>query len=737
VARKRVLLYAHDGLGLGHLRRISRIAQALSADFSTLVLSGMREAAWIVPPSAGLIKLPDWYGLSRTKAERIGRRPWIDLTGEEALAYRSRAILDAARLYRPDALVVDYLPMGQRRELQPLLETLACPRYLVHRGVADTSDSFILRGAATQEIAACYDRILVASDPRLGDICVADDFCDEAKAITRYVGFVAPPQRADAAAAGGYVACSAGGGFQAEPMMLACAAVARRHPSIPFRIVLGPRSRLKVADIDAPANCEVWQHRDDLPDLHRDAAILVSAGGYNSVLEAAFGGAMVIVHPNWTGDDDEQGRFADLLSVHHRVRRLADLDALEAVLLPWWEEAAARPRTPLALDRGGDEAIRAIVAQDLAAEYRSPHRSPAGPPIVNLDGFRRAAEARLDKAVFDYVDGGAGDELTRRANRAAFDAVRLSPLVLRDVREVDTRWSGPLGSFAAPIGISPTALHRLVHPDAEVATARAARARGVPMIVSMMASCPIEEIAAQSGHPDLWLQTYVLEDRGLGRELIGRGEAAGCTAIVVTVGCPVMGKRDRNLLNRFALPAWIAPANFARVAAGDHNNPIHSFAGATLDAGATWDDVAAIAAGTKLPVLVKGVLNPRDVAPALASGAAGIMVSNHGGRQLDGSQSSLGALAAVAEAVGGRVPLLVDGGVRRGTDVAKALALGADAAFIGSGALWALAVDGERGVADALAILADEFANALALLGCADVAALRRDAPALVAGGAA
>ncbi len=732
MARKRVLLYAHDGMGMGHLRRVSRIADTLSANFSTLVLSGMRESAWIVPASSGLVKLPDWDGLSRTRAERLGRQPWVDLKPDETLAFRSRAIFDAARLYRPDALIVDYLPMGQRRELQPLLETLPCPRYLVHRGIADASDSFCLRGEATREIAAHYDRILVASDKRLGDIAVADDYCAEARAIMSYVGFVTAPPEPPGSGPDPYVVCSAGGGFKAERTMLACLAIARRHPSIPFRIVLGPRSRLKTADVDAPPSCDVRQHREDLADLHRDAAVVVTTGGYNSVLEAAFGGAMVIVHPNQSGDDDEQACFADLLSAHHPVQRLDALEDLEAALLLWWKEAAGRPRAPLALERRGDEVISSIITDDLTASYRSPYLSPVGQPIVNLDGFRAAAQARLDREVFDYVDGGAGDELTRRANHEAFDAVQFAPLVLRNVASVDTRWSSALGAFAAPIGISPMALHRLVHQRGEVATASAARARGVPMIVSMMASCSIEEIAAESRHPALWLQTYVLEDRGLGRELIGRAEAAGYRAIVVTAGCPVMGKRERNLLNRFALPASVAPANFARTALLDHNNPIHSFAGAALDAEATWDDFEAIAAGTTLPVLVKGIVNPRDVAPALASGAAGIMVSNHGGRQLDGTVASLRALAAVAGAVAGRVPLLVDGGIRRGADVAKAIALGADAAFVGSAALWALAVDGERGVAGAIEILADEFANTLALSGCADVAALRRDAAAIV-----
>jgi (S)-2-hydroxy-acid oxidase/4-hydroxymandelate oxidase len=714
------------------LRRTARIADALKEDFSTLILSGMREAAWIVPESCGFVKLPDWDGLHPVKAERVGRKTWVDLSSEQALAYRSQAILDAARLYRPDAFFADYLPTGQRRELLPLLRELACPRYLVHRGIADTSDDFVLRGEATREIAAYYDRILVCSDERLGDVAESDSYCEEARDIVRYVGFVTaaaepnPPGER-------YVVCSAGGGYQAEEMMLACIEIARRHPAIPFRIVLGPRSRLQVAGIVAAANCDVRQYRDDLSDLHRDAAVVISAGGYNSVLEAAFGGATLIVRPNWTGDDDEQVRFADLLSRYHPVHRIESLDLLEPALLAGWDAAAGTRTPPLALKRDGGQTIRTILSQDLATGFRSaivmarPHR-----PGINLDGFRDAARGIIAPDLFDYIDGGAGDELTRRANREDLDALRLAPLVFRDVAQVDPCWSSPLGRFALPVGLSPSALHRLVHQDGEIATARAARARGVPMIVSMMASLSIEEIAAESRHDALWLQTYVLKDRALGAELIQRATQAGYTAIVVSAGCPVMGKRDRNIANGFRLPENVNAANFRKNDRIDPNNPIHSFDGAALDPGVTWRDLEQLVANTTLPVFVKGIVNPRDVAPALAAGAAGIMVSNHGGRQLDGTISAIRSLPEIVDAVAGRVPVFIDGGIRRGTDVLKALALGADAVFLGSAVLWALAADGERGVATALEILGDEFVNALTLAGCADLADLRRNAATIL-----
>ncbi len=368
----------------------------------------------------------------------------------------------------------------------------------------------------------------------------------------------------------------------------------------------------------------------------------------------------------------------------------------------------------------------------VTTKVSGPARNGERRPIVNLDDFRTAARARMASDLFDYIDGGAGDELTCVANRRDFDAIQLAPLVFRDVAQVDLRWSGPLGEFALPIGLSPSAMHRLVHESGELATASAAKTMRVPMIASMMASCAMEEMIAHSRHDALWLQTYVLEDRGLGMELIRRAEQAGFRAIVVSAGCPVMGKRDRNLANGFRLPDTVSAANFRKTAALDHNNPIHSFEGAAPDPGATWRDLENLTARTALPVLIKGIINAADVAPALAAGAAGLIVSNHGGRQLDGTVSTIRALPEVVAAVAGRVPVLIDGSIRRGTDVLKALALGADAVLLGRTVMWALAADGERGVASAIRILADELANALRLVGCATIAELRTNASAIL-----
>lgn len=353
-------------------------------------------------------------------------------------------------------------------------------------------------------------------------------------------------------------------------------------------------------------------------------------------------------------------------------------------------------------------------------------------PVLDLDSLRARARECLPREIFDYLDGGAGREVTQRANERDLDSVGLLPLVMRDVSSPDFGTSLLGNTLAVPLGFSPTALHRLVHPEGEVASARAARAMRVPMTVSAMSSIAIEEIAERSGHDNLWLQTYLFRDRGVAPALASRAEAAGCKALVVTVGCPVMGYRDRNLRNRFALPEGVGAAHFDRVAHIDHNNPLGAFAGAEIDAAATWKDIARLRSATALPLLIKGVMNPADVEPALDAGAAGIIVSNHGGRQLDTTISTITALASVAAALDGRGALLVDSGFRRGTDVLKALALGADAVLLGRPLLWALAIGGADAVAAALDRLAAELRIAMQLAGCATVADLRRDAAAIL-----
>lgn len=340
--------------------------------------------------------------------------------------------------------------------------------------------------------------------------------------------------------------------------------------------------------------------------------------------------------------------------------------------------------------------------------------------FVSIAQLRGLAKERLASDVFDYIDSGACDEVTLRSNRKDLGAIVLRPFCLRPVETIFTTTLLFGHTFDAPIGFSPTAFQRLVHDDGELATAEVAGGMNFPMVLSCMSTYPLEEVAVASGQAPLWLQVYIFKDRGVTHELIRRAEGSGFGAVVLTAGTPVPGRRDRNLRNRFQLPQNVRPAHFAVGPHVSDNNPIHAFAGAELDANVSWHDVADLAKFTRLPVIVKGVLNPSDVHPALESGAGGIMVSNHGGRQLDSTLSSIRALPPVRDAVGGRVPLLVDSGYQRGTDILKALTLGADAVFLGRPVLWALCLGGAPMLRQAMELLSEELSLALKLVGVPD-----------------
>jgi predicted glycosyltransferase len=278
-------------------------------------------------------------------------------------------------------VIVDYLPLGQRRELDPFFASCNSLKYFLHRGLSDTSDGHILRGSASKEIAQVYDRILVASDPRLVDVATEDDYCQEARAKLSYVGFIGSPITLSRNNWSPTVVCSGGGGFRAEDLMLACIKTAESNPQIPFKIVLGPRSRLSASCLSVPPNCEAWQTRADLPELHRTAAIVISTGGYNSVLEAASGGARLIIYPNQVGQDDEQLRFAVRLSKYYPVRRLDNLDALPDALRTIWPESIEQCTDTFPLQMGGAERIGELLSIDLKARAAlSPinRQSPCG-----------------------------------------------------------------------------------------------------------------------------------------------------------------------------------------------------------------------------------------------------------------------------------------------------------------------------------------------------------------------
>jgi 4-hydroxymandelate oxidase len=338
----------------------------------------------------------------------------------------------------------------------------------------------------------------------------------------------------------------------------------------------------------------------------------------------------------------------------------------------------------------------------------------------NLREFEAAARRVTDPVHYDYLAGGAWDEVTLRDNEAAFARLSLLPRMLRgrDKRELDVSLFGCQASM--PVLLSPTAFHRLVHRDGELATARAAAAAGTVMIVSMAATATIGDIAAaaRQAAPDggaaLWFQLYIQPDLEVTEALVARATAAGARALVVTVDSPVFGAHERDLRNGFLdLPDGLACENM-RDLPGAGAGLVRPIA---MSPEISWQHVDWLRATTSLPILLKGIMHPEDARLALRHGVDGLLLSNHGGRQLDSVPATIDLLPGIVAAVGGRMPVLLDGGVRRGTDVVKALALGAGAVGIGRPALWGLAVDGERGVRRVLELLREEVDRTLALCG--------------------
>jgi len=345
-------------------------------------------------------------------------------------------------------------------------------------------------------------------------------------------------------------------------------------------------------------------------------------------------------------------------------------------------------------------------------------------PPLSVADYEARARATLERGTFDYFAGGAGDERTLAMNVSAFDRWVLRPRVLVDMRRVDTSTTVLGQPLTAPIMLAPAAFHRLAHPEGERATARAAAAAGTVFVASTVSSVSIEEIAAASADAALWFQLYVYKDPGITRDMVARAEAAGCRALVLTVDTPMLGRRERDARNRFALPEGIEPANFAAIhhlvaarAAKEGSSPFAAQVQQLFDPSLDWDKVAWLKSITRLPLLLKGVVTPEDARLAVAAGMAGIIVSNHGGRQLDGAEATIMALPRVVEAVAGALPVMMDGGIRRGVHVLIALALGARAVFIGRPYLWGLAVDGEQGVRDVVELLRAELELAMALSG--------------------
>ncbi len=352
-----------------------------------------------------------------------------------------------------------------------------------------------------------------------------------------------------------------------------------------------------------------------------------------------------------------------------------------------------------------------------------PPRAAVPPPaaadplgdVVCLADLEPLARQVLPPMAYEYVSGGAADELTLRWNVEAFQRIRLRPRVLVAMSEPDTRVTLLGTPLACPILLAPTSYHRLMHPDGELATARGAAAAGVAYVVSTATTTPLDAIAGAADGVR-WFQLYPLAERERTRSLVAAAEAAGCRAVCLTVDTPVAGARNREQRARVRLPDGISAPYFHHVI--DASNARTRFTPLS------WADVAWLRSVTRLPLLLKGVLTGDDAARACEAGVAGIIVSNHGARNLDTVPASIDALPEVADAVGGRVPILLDGGVRRGTDVLKALALGAAAVMIGRPYLYGLAVGGAAGVTRVVELLRSELEAALALTGRPSVAAV-------------
>jgi 4-hydroxymandelate oxidase len=350
--------------------------------------------------------------------------------------------------------------------------------------------------------------------------------------------------------------------------------------------------------------------------------------------------------------------------------------------------------------------------------------------IVSLLDFEALARERMDPAAFDYVAGGAWDEVTLAEAPEAWQRFRFVPRVLKGVKEVDLRGAFLGRPAALPVAIAPMAAQLMAHPDAEAEMLRGAAIAGIPMCLSTSASLAPEVVAAAAPDADRLFQLYLVGDLGYSRSLVERATAAGFRAIVLTVDLPVLGYRDRDRRSGFALPPMAMVDGAPRV--DERLRDPYGGLDRQREIGLEWSTVETVRSWSDVPLVLKGILSPDDARLAVDAGVDGIIVSTHGARQLDRVIASADALRPVVDAVAGQVPVWVDGGIRRGLDIALALAMGADAVLIGRPFYWALAAGGAAGVARAAAILREELELALALLGCATLAELDRS---LITGG--
>ncbi|XP_058731875.1 glycolate oxidase 1-like isoform X1 [Vicia villosa] len=351
--------------------------------------------------------------------------------------------------------------------------------------------------------------------------------------------------------------------------------------------------------------------------------------------------------------------------------------------------------------------------------------------ITNVSEFEAIAKQKLPKMIYDYYASGAEDQWTLKENRNAFSRILFRPRILRDVSKIDLTTNVLGFDISMPIMIAPTAMQKMAHPEGEYATARAASAAGTIMTLSSWATSSVEEVAS-TGPGIRFFQLYVLKDRNVVTQLVRRAESAGFKAIALTVDTPILGRREADIKNRFTMPPHLILKNYEGLDLGKldkktNDSGLASYVAGQVDRSLNWKDVKWLQTITSLPILVKGVITSEDTKLALQAGVSGIIVSNHGARQLDYVPATITALEEVVKAAGGKIPVFLDGGVRRGTDVFKALALGASGVFIGRPVVFSLAADGEAGVRKVLEILHDEFQLTMALCGCRSLKEITRD----------
>jgi 4-hydroxymandelate oxidase len=350
--------------------------------------------------------------------------------------------------------------------------------------------------------------------------------------------------------------------------------------------------------------------------------------------------------------------------------------------------------------------------------------------LDTVEDFRMRAEATLPAPVRDFVAGGSEAETTLAANRVALDRVTIVPRVLTGGPEVDPSAVLAGTRSSLPLAVAPMAYQRLLHPEGEVAVARAAADAGVPFVVSTLSSATLDELSATGG--ERWFQLYWLNDDRATADLVHRAEESGCRVLMVTVDVPVMGRRLRDVRNEFRLPPQVRAANIRSGALSsahsrtEGGSALVAHTDDTFHPALTWAHLQKLRCWTSLPIVVKGVLDPADARRAAEAGAAGVVISNHGGRQLDGAPASVTMLPAAVDAVPATCQVLLDSGIRSGTDILRALTLGARGVLIGRPVLWGLAAGGEAGAAGVLSVLEAELRTAMRLAGCADVPAARR-----------